>query len=183
MNQNKTSQRSKVFVSRAGWYSLRHPIQWEVEEDEGSVALYDPEQGVGALHISAYKTPAPADPREELLEHLSDNKPPAKEEDITVTVDGTKTVASFEYVVKNSFHKLWFISDKGHLVLANYNCDSEDKDKEMQEVENVVRSIELARKISRNQVDSQSDADRVFVKCVYDGSSAAFFESLLVHRL
>lgn len=150
MSQSKTSQKSKVFLSRAGWYSFRHPIEWEVEEDESSVAVYDPKHGVGALHISAYKTPASADPKEELLEHLSDNNPPPKAEDIIVTLDRTKRVASFEYVSKRSFNKIWFISDQGNLVLVTYNCDNEERDKDLVEVENIVRSVELAPKISRN---------------------------------
>ena len=150
MSQSQTSERIQAFVSRAGWYSLRHPIEWTVEEDETCVELCDPEQGFGALHISAYQTPAPVDPREELLDALSDYEPPPKAEDVAVTLDGTKKVASFESVSNLSFQKTWYISDKSYLVLVTYNCGDENKDKELEKVEDIVRSIELEPKISRN---------------------------------
>jgi hypothetical protein len=102
------------------------------------------------LHISAYQTSTPVDPKKELLDDLSDYKPPPKAEDIAVTLDGTKRVASFESVCNLSFQKTWFISDKSYLVLVNYNCAYKYKDKELERVENIVRSIELAPKISRN---------------------------------
>ena len=80
MSQSRTSQ---TFISRAGWYSLRHPLDWTAEEGDTFLELCEPEQGVGALHISAYQTPGPVDPREELLEALSDSEPSPKVEDIT----------------------------------------------------------------------------------------------------
>ena len=89
--------------------------------------MYDPENGVGALHISAYEIPAPVDPKEELLKHLSDHKPPPDPEEVLEALDGTKRTASFEYVSNHSFQKIWFISHKNHLALATYECDAEEK--------------------------------------------------------
>jgi hypothetical protein len=150
MSPRKNSQTSKAFVSRAGWYSLRHPLEWTVEEDDTCVELFDPDQGVGALHISAYQTPSPVDPREELLDALSDYKPPPRVEDVAMTLEGTKKAASFESVSNHSFQKTWYISDKNYLVLVTYDCGDENKDKELEIVEDIVRSIELEPKISRN---------------------------------
>lgn len=150
MSLSSRNKPSKVFVSRAGWYSLRYPREWELEEDENYVALYEPEKGVGALHVSAYETPGPADPKKEMLDHLSDNETPVKAEDITVRLNGTKEIASFEQVNPGSFQKTWFVSDNGYLVLATYDSNAEDRDKELGEVENIINSIEVGPKFSRN---------------------------------
>jgi hypothetical protein len=150
MSQIETSQTGKVFISRAGWYSFRYPIGWTAAEDDVCVELYDPEHGVGVLHISAYQTPAPIDPKDELLDDLADYKPAPKAEDITVTVAATKKVASFESVSDQSFQKTWYISDKSYLVLVTYNCADKNKAKELQRVEKIVKSIEVEPKISRN---------------------------------
>ncbi len=125
-------------------------MEWTVEEDDTCVELCDPERGVGALHISAYQTPNAVDPREELLDALSDYKPPPKVEDVTVTVEGTKRIATFESVSDDSFQKTWYISDKNYLVLITYDCGIQNENEELEKVEKIVRSIEVEPKVSRN---------------------------------
>lgn len=145
----RSSAAKRSFISRAGWFSLNHPETWEVEEDE-YIALYDPENGVGALHISAYEAPGPVDPRAELLEHLSEEDPSIRLEDIQTSVDGPKATASFESTDETSFDRVWFIGQGSYLVIATYHSDPEDKDKETNEVEEIVRSIAIVPGLSRN---------------------------------
>lgn len=102
------------------------------------------------MHISAYHTPAPVDPRVELLGDLSDYTPPPKADDVVVNLEGAKRIASFESVRNGSFQKTWYISDKSYLVMVTYDCAEENKHKELEKVENIVRSIELEPRISRN---------------------------------
>jgi len=40
--------RDNIFISRAGWYVLKYPVYWELEEDSETVTLYNPKSGVGA---------------------------------------------------------------------------------------------------------------------------------------
>lgn len=150
MNQRKTNERANAFVSRTGWYSFYYPKGWAVEESDDSTAVYEPEQGVGALHISAYQTPSPVNPRSELIEHLSDNVPPVDEERIVSFSSDSKNVASFDCVNNQNFHKIWFIGDGSFLVLVNYVSDKEDVGSELTKVDEIVASIRVQPKLSRN---------------------------------
>lgn len=135
-------------MSRAGWFSLSYPIGWELEEDEYA-AVYNPD-GVGALYISSYEAPGPVDPKKELSEHLSDQKPSVRSSDIHTWTEGDKTLASSELVDQQSFQKTWFIGRDSYLVIATYNCEVEDKDIERNEIEEIVRSIQIKPKFLRN---------------------------------
>ena len=144
----KSKPPQKAFVSKAGWFSLLHPINWEVEEDE-YIAIYDP-QGVGALYISTHQAPGPVDPTAELLEHLSQENP-AAHHNIKTSLEGSNTVASFEAVDEQSFQKVWFVAYDSYLVIATYNSDAIDhKEKEINKIEEMVRSVEIRPKVSRN---------------------------------
>lgn len=148
IRKNSTSAK-KAFISRSGWFSLHHPAHWEVDEDE-YIAIYEPENGVGALHVSAYEAPETIDPRAELLEHLSEDRPSIGLEDIEESTDGPKTIASFESIDDSSFDKVWFIAQGSYLVIATYNSEAEDKGKEEKEIEEIIHSIEIIPGLSRN---------------------------------
>jgi len=147
---SRSNERSNAFVSRTGWYSFYYPKDWTVEESDDSTAVFDPEHGVGALHISAYQTPGRVDSKSELIEHLSDNVPPVDEERVVSFSSGSKNVASFDYTNDGDFHKIWFIGDGRYLVLANYVSDKEDAESEMGKVEKIIASIEVEPNLSRN---------------------------------
>lgn len=149
MSQGSSQALNRIFVSRVGWYAFRYPEGWEIEEKGGFVAVYNPD-GVGALHISAYQTPSPVNPQEEILNQFSHREPPVVEEDVVATVEGSKKVASLEQVVKHSFQKSWFISDNCYFVLVTYDCDEEDRDVELSRVEEIVKSIQIESTLSRN---------------------------------
>lgn len=148
MNQ-KTDRASKVFISRASWFSLNLPSEWNVDEDD-YVAIYNPTEGVGALHISAYQAPEPVDPKSELVEHLSKENSEVKLEEIETAIQGTKTVASFERNSGESFEKVWFVANGLYLLIGTYACDIEDKHKEIAEIEDIIRSITIKPTLSRN---------------------------------
>ena len=80
MNQI-TNQRKKSFVSKADWFSFQYPNDWQTEEDD-YVAVYNPAEGLGALHISAYQAPSEVDPKAELIEQLSDESPAQAHEQV-----------------------------------------------------------------------------------------------------
>jgi Domain of unknown function (DUF3805) len=149
MNRKTTNRAKKGFISRAGWFSLNLSAEWNVDEDEYA-AVYNPTEGVGALHISAYRAPGSVDPKSELLQHLSKDNSEVKQEDIKTTIQGTKTVASFERTSGESFEKVWFVGDGPYLLIATYICDFEDKQKETSEIEDIIRSITITPTVSRN---------------------------------
>jgi uncharacterized protein DUF3805 len=132
-----------LYISQAGWYSLKYPPAWEVEEDEACVTIYDPHNGVGALQISAYRTPDHQNPKSVLLEHLSDDGVTPDRKRIKVHKNNGKTVASYNYVESPWYKKIWFISQDTFLLLITYNCKTEHEGKEAGAVEEIIRSIRL----------------------------------------
>jgi Domain of unknown function (DUF3805) len=148
MNQRVTKRR-KSFVSRAGWFFFHYPEDWEVDEDE-YIAVYNPKQGVGALHLSAYQGPSEIDPTAELIEHLSQKEVLADNQRVKTSQGGRTTIASCDSVRDGSFEKVWFVAANSYLVIATYNCDSGDEERELPEIEDIVQSIEITPQVSRN---------------------------------
>jgi len=132
----------KLYKSRAGGYGLKYPPDWEIEEGNECVTIYDPRKGLGALQASAYRTPTPQNPKDVLLEYLSDNDVPIEEKEIILHKTNGKTMASYEYIEGPWYKKVWFISQDSCLLLVTYNCKVEHKkEEEIDKVEEIVHSI------------------------------------------
>jgi hypothetical protein len=148
MSQRMTEKGKRMFVSRAGWFSLRYPSDWEIKEDE-FLAVYHP-TGVGALHISAYQRPNEVDPKAELIEQLSEQHQFVDYEKVKTSRNRDYQIASHESISDESFEKVWFLSKGSYLVIATYNVDVGDMSNEMAEVEDIVHSIDIDTRTSRN---------------------------------
>ena len=134
----------QLYKGSAGWYSVEYPVDWVVEESEDLVTFYRPETGIGALQISAFRTPGQQDVRQVLSEYLSDQHVPVNDATIIVQQDGPKMVGSFNYVEADSYWHAWVISQGSHLLFITYNCEAGDKEQELDTVLNIVSSVKIS---------------------------------------
>ncbi len=131
----------KHYVSNAGWYSLMYPKTWVAQESEECTTFSDPENGVGALQISAYETPTYQNSKDTLLRYLLDNDISFDEGELTFQIDDGKSTASYRYLQGLWFKRVWFISKGNRLLMITYNCKAEHQGKEDQLIEEIVRAI------------------------------------------
>ena len=143
MSDGSLEAMKSFYTSRAGWYSLRFPGNWEIEEDEDCMTFYDPQDGVGALQVSAYSAPLPEDPKAVLLEYLSDKRIPIKKRKIAVQQVESKIISSYDFTNEKGFEKIWFISQGLYVLFVTYLCGTENIGKETDLIEEIVDSITI----------------------------------------
>ncbi len=133
----------KLYISKANWYSLRYPGSWRSEEDEDCTTFSDPENGVGALQVSAYETPATKDPKDLLLEYLSDHGISLVEKKLIFQRDDGRSMASYSYTEGPWLKRIWFVSKGNHLLMITYNRKVDHQGMEDQVVDKVVHSVTI----------------------------------------
>ena len=115
--RNQTlSKGGTLYTSKAGWYSLRYPRSWVAEDSEDCTTFSDPENGVGALQISAYETPTHQDSKDILVEFLSDNQIPLDETKLAFEKNEGRCTASYSYSQGPWFKRIWFVSESNRLL-------------------------------------------------------------------
>jgi len=137
--------RDNIFISRAGWYVLKYPGSWELEEDSETVTLYNPKSGVGALVLSSYSTPGTSDAKALLLQFLESQNIIAEKKRITLTKQAETRVASYDHTSPHGYMKAWAILEGPLLVLITYNCKRGAEEREMRVVEEIIKSLRVMR--------------------------------------
>lgn len=120
-------------------FGFTFPNSWEIENDENLVSVYDPENGLGALQFTLYGVDDPSDIDliSELEDYLGDRH---RNFDIE---NGDGFVHSNVRDEDGVWWRYWFFIKDKTLVFATYNCDQQDKGKEDQEVEKIIKSAML----------------------------------------
>jgi hypothetical protein len=143
IKNRKNNEGDSLYISRAGWYSLKYPAEWELEENEECITIYNPNEGVGALQVSAYSTPADENPRDILAGYLLDIQDVFDKGRIRFDEVGKKKIATYDYINNHWYKKVWFISQESCLILVSYNCKVEHQEHELEKIEKIIRSIEV----------------------------------------
>jgi len=134
-----------VFISRAGWYVLKYPGSWELEEDNETVTLYNLDRGVGALVLSSYSTPGTSNAETLLLQFVESQSIIADKKRITLTEQAETRIASYDHTSPQGYMKAWAILEGPLLVLITYNCKSGAEEREMRVVEEIIKSLRVMR--------------------------------------
>ena len=114
-----------------------YPMNWEIETNGKIISVYNPE-GVGALQFSIYQgSKMPAHTRDYLQSLL--NKHQISTE---VVVDRNYDIASF-IDDAGKYWKYWLVHTNSKLIFATYNCYEADSQKEINEMETIVRSATI----------------------------------------
>lgn len=122
---------------------VEYPADWCAKESEDLVTLYRPETGIGALQISAFRTPGQQDTRELLVEYLSDKDLRIISSSIIVQEEGIKEVSTYDYMDGDWYRHVWVISQGAYLLFVTYNCKAADMEKEINSVLNIVSSLKI----------------------------------------
>lgn len=118
-------------------FGFAYPETWEVGNDGNLISVYDPENGLGALQFTLYEVVEPSgiDLISEFEDYLGDRHGHFE----------IQTGGDFVYcIVKDEeevWWRYWLFIQGNIMVFATYNCEQQDKGKEDQEVERIIKSI------------------------------------------
>ncbi|HEV8283660.1 MAG TPA: DUF3805 domain-containing protein [Chitinophagaceae bacterium] len=128
----------KIFKDENRKLYFSYPDKWEIAQDESTLSIYDPVDGLGVLQISSYNVPDPKEIsiKDELEEFI-------EERHNEITVHLTDDFAYTPYLIDENkrYWKYWLILKKNTLIFCSYNCQKEDFGKEEKTLNEIIASI------------------------------------------
>ncbi len=118
-------------------FKLQIPNDWNYEEEDGIMSVYDPEKGLGALQFSKI-TLSP----DELIPLSTSLK-----EILNIEIENSEILSQPNFVYcdffdeDSFFWKYWIIKNEENALLISYNCEKEDAGKEDEKIEKIIVSI------------------------------------------
>lgn len=131
------------YQSTSKWYNLSLPDKWKFNLDDECLHLFNPEEGVGSIELSAYSFPDYQDvnPQKELYDYVLDKGFKIEYDSIIIEKDDVRITAKYSFKEKGRFWLVWIIVQNSKILFVTYNCDSNDIFMARDEVEKIVKSI------------------------------------------
>lgn len=125
----------KVFNSN-GW-SMELPEEWEQEADNYLYTFYHP-NGVGTLQVRGFTkngVVTESDLKELAFEHIDAGA-------MAKPIESSSVMGmALAFGLDNEFWQYWYIGIGNTALLVTYNCDEQDKEKEIKVIKDIVSSI------------------------------------------
>lgn len=119
-------------------FNVSIPEKWVYEESEGVASIFSGDS-VGVLQISGYKFPDNVTKKELFdLTGLEEKDRSQVEWQKWGEYSGYQLI----YSEGDRFWRKWFLSNEKSLVFVTYNCELEDKDKNLEYINNIVDSLD-----------------------------------------
>ena len=134
------------YHSTTGWYNLQLPENWAVEDEGSLISVYDPNQGVGTLQISAYSIPSDQEPDlvEELAKYLIYRVKIKSKADLISKIKIDSNCAFYEVFKEGGrYCSYWMFYKNYKLIFVTYNCPGEDFSKEKEIIDQILNSLEI----------------------------------------
>jgi len=122
---------------RVGWsaWSIDILPEWENEDDPECLTIYHP-NGVGALQLSSAKKQEGSVTQEDLDFHTKQEwGNPSK------CTFGDFAGQAYKFVSEDSFWFWWILANGSVLLRASYNCEIQDKNVEIEEINNMLKTL------------------------------------------
>jgi len=116
-----------------GW---EHSIESGPGNDWGSVISFRHFDGVGILKIGSYDAPAAVG--EDILRNVTNVEASTP---LAWRNWGDYSGYQYSYSEGGSFYRQWWIANQRTILFITYQCNSESKDSETEEIDKIVRSL------------------------------------------
>ena len=112
-----------------------YPDNWNCEKEDNVITLYDAENGLGALQLSVYYVGNKnrLDLKSELEDFLQDYE--------SVKVEMKDNLAYSTFNDGDRVWQYWLFQSGNSLIVATYNCATEDKGKENNTINSILCSF------------------------------------------
>jgi hypothetical protein len=115
------------------------PDDWQIEEENNFLSIYDPINGVGALQFSVFWPPDAAlvTLESELIEFITDSYKKA----FFATVQDDRAYTDYLVHENGAYWKYWLIRKDDMIIFGTYNCSKENAGKEDKIVDEIINLI------------------------------------------
>ena len=131
-----------TIISPNGIYNLSLCCGYISEANGDAITIYNDEDGNGVINITSYKIPGEYDfnIEEELRDFATsvDNNVNGR----TLKVMNNN-FSVCEFISQGRYWKAWVLFKRPYAVFASYNCDANDKNKEIDKVDDIMRSLKM----------------------------------------
>lgn len=124
--------------SGASW-TVVLPLAWQGTHEEECDSIFN-EDGVGVLQLSAYKKPSQVS--EQDLEDFATEHIEAGAKTKFVEY-GEFSGLTLSFCIDNEYWRYWYLRVGSLALLVTYNCDAEDQNVEVQQVNAILGSLRL----------------------------------------
>ncbi len=122
-------------------WNATYPKHWVMENDDDSVLLYDPENGVGTLEISCFCKDEGQTTEEELLDLASDTIAiGARRMDVQF---GELEGLMFFYTEEGTAWKEWYLASENCVFFITYDCPEDLEGAEDDDLIEIIESLHL----------------------------------------
>ena len=135
-----------------GW---EHTIETGPGDNWGSVVSLSHPNGVGGLKILPYDAPAVSQDR---LRNLTNVELSVL---LTWQNRGDYSGYQYDYLERGSFYRQWWLTNERTILFITYQCDSGSRDIEIEEIDNIVRSIMTTPALKRSESVDIRDYRRI----------------------
>ena len=127
--------------------SISYPKNWEIEEDNGLISIFDPMNGVGAIQISSYLKDEKSEinKKEELREYLRKEYLDLNADEIISKIQENNNFVYFEYTINDEFWQYRLFASKDTIVFITYNCEDQDKELEKDKINDIINAIAITK--------------------------------------
>lgn len=135
----------RVYNLISGIYSIAIPDGYLIEEDENTIGIYNEEDGVGTINITAYVIPASYDfvIEDELLDFVLSNKGVTKSTAFFIK-EMESDYRGCEFVTADDrYWRYWLLYRNHKAVFCTYNCSVEDCSVEIDIIQSIIESIKV----------------------------------------
>ena len=120
---------------KTGLWQLKIPDGWKIEGSGELIMMFRPD-GVGTLHIEGSDTVG----RYDLLAYARDHSPPGTE--FTEAACGRLRGFTGVWTKGGTLWRTWWLSWRGQLVYAAYQCAAKNSNVESSEVDDILQSFD-----------------------------------------
>ncbi len=125
-----------------GW---EHTIETGPGDHWGNVISLSHPNGVGGLKILPYDAPAVSQDRLRNLTNVDLSVP------LTWQNWGDYSGYQYDYLERGSFYRQWWLTNERTILFITYQCDSGSRETEIEEIDNIVRSIMTTPALKRSE--------------------------------
>jgi hypothetical protein len=123
-------------------FNLDLPGNYIMDDSNETINIYNDISGKGAITITIYTIPGNIkfDLGSELKDFAKSIDKNLNTDELPIKISG---MASTNFIMNNTYWKLWIFFKNANAVFATYNCNIDDEEMEIHEINSIMNTLEF----------------------------------------